>query len=232
MCVQDLVGNHRKFKNVGYWSEWHYFAGLGKYDDKKIGWNGHTENGSTLGSVKEILSNVSIDWNNILLAINVHTKDGMHVLGRKDFKWSRADYRGCQLINLNQYFDMSEIVPTSIFLKFSKQENYLVSLKIQDSKKQTLRALHSNHFNFIGPPIQINDVISPSFTYAITYALKISNFVNLEDDLGSKCVNYPNKDFKSYQDCDADFVHKKILRTYNITPFWAAKSDAEVTKSK
>ena len=229
ICVEDIKENPGRFTELGYWSEWHYFLGQSKYNDKKIGWNGHTENGSTLGSVKEILSKASLDWKNIVLALKVYTKDGEHVLWTRDFKWSRADYRGCKLINLNQYFDMSQIVPTSIRIEFAQQENRTVSVKMQDFKKATLRALNSNHFDYIGPPIQISDLVSPSIW---TYALKISNFVDLEKDPGKKCINYPTKEFESYQDCDKDFVHREIQRTYDIMPYWASKSDAEVTNSK
>ena len=84
------------------------------YDDKKIGWTGHTENGSTLVSVKEILSSALLDWKNILVALQVDTKDGEVFRWTKDFELSRADFRGCKLINLNNYFDMSQIVPASI----------------------------------------------------------------------------------------------------------------------
>ena len=230
ICVEDIRENQTRFAELGYLSEWHYFRGQSKYDDKKIGWNGHTENGSTLGSVQEILSIASLDWKNILLALKVSTKNGgEHVLWTKDFKWSRADYRGCKLINLNHYFDMSKIVPQSIRFEFAQQDNRIVSVKMQDFKKATLRALNSNHFDYIGPPIQMNDLISPSI---MTYALKISNFVDLEKDPGKKCVNYPTKDFESYQDCDEDFVHQEIHRTYGIMPFWASRNAQEVTNSK
>ena len=56
------------------------------------------------------------DWKNILLALKVYTKDGEHVLWTRDFKWSRADYRGCKLINLNHYFDMNQIVHALILI--------------------------------------------------------------------------------------------------------------------
>ena len=61
------------------------------------------------------------------------------------------------MINLNHYFDMSKIVPTSIRFELAQQENRIVSVKMHDFKKATLRALNSNHFDYIGPPIQIND---------------------------------------------------------------------------
>ena len=78
-------------------------------------------------------------------------------------------------------------------------------------------------------PILINDLLSPFF---MTYALKISNFVDLETDKGKKCLNYPNKKHESYSDCDEEFVQKEIQRTYDIVPFWASKSNVEVTSSK
>ena len=229
ICVEDITENQARFEKLGYWSEWHYFLGQSKFNDKKIGWNGHTENGSTLGSAEKIWSTASLDWRNILLALKVFTKDREHVLWNKDLKLSMADFRGCKLINLHHYFDMSQIVPTSIRFQFAQQENRIVSVKMQDSKKATLRALNSNHFNYNGPPILIDDLLSPFF---MTYALKISNFVDLETDKGKKCANYPNKKHESCLNCDEDFVHKEIQRTYNIVPFWASKSNAEVTSSK
>ena len=229
ICVEDTIDNQTRFAKLGYSSEWHYFRGQSKYDENKIGWNGHTENGSTLGSVEEILSSASLDWKNIVLSLRIITNDVEHILWPKDFKWSRADFRGCKMINLNHHFDMSQIVPTTIKFEFAQQENRFVSVKMQDVKKSTPRALNSNHFDYIGPHIQISDLLSPFF---MTYVMKISSFVDSEMDLGKKCVNYPTKEFESYQDCDKDFVHREIQRTYDIMPYWASKSDAEVTNSK
>ena len=146
ICLKLINDNNTRFRNLGYWNEWHYFIGQSKYDDRKIGWNGHTENGSAIGSVKEILSSVSIDWENIILALKVLTRDGMYVLRTKDFKWSRADYRGCKLLDLNHYLDMSQIVPTSIRFEFHQQENILVSLKIQDLTSPSRAWLRLNTF--------------------------------------------------------------------------------------
>ena len=231
MCVEDTINtnNKKRFENIGYASEWNYFRGQSRFDERRIGWNGHTANGSTLGSTEDILSKASLDWKNILLSLKVIENEREYVKWTNDFKWSMADYRGCKLINLSQYFNMSEIVPTSIRLEFARQENRSVSIKIQDFRKATIRALNSNHFDYIGPPIQLNDLISPSI---LTYAVKISSFVDLEEDPGKKCVNYPTKEFESYQECDQEFLHKEIKQTYDIMPFWASKSDAEVTKSK
>ena len=131
ICVADTIVNATRFQNLGYWGEWHYFRGQRIYDRKKIGWNGHTENGSTLGSVKEIWSSASLDWKNILLALQVDTKEGEVFRKTKDFKLSRADYRGCKLLNLNHHFDLSQIVPASIKFEFAQQENRVVSLKLQ-----------------------------------------------------------------------------------------------------
>ena len=44
-----------------------------------------------------------------------------------------------------------------------------------------------------------------------------------------KCRNYPNEDFKSYRECDEDFVYKEMKNKYQLMPFWAANDFNEVS---
>ena len=50
ICVDDL--SMKKYKRMGYNNDWEYFLGRSKYNGTIFGWNGHTENGSKIGSVK------------------------------------------------------------------------------------------------------------------------------------------------------------------------------------
>ena len=45
-------------------------------------------------------------------------------------------------------------------------------------------------------------------------------------------MNYPNEKFKSYLECDEDFVYNYLKKKLNITPFWSAKEFTTVTKQR
>ena len=45
-------------------------------------------------------------------------------------------------------------------------------------------------------------------------------------------MNYPNEKFKSYLECDEDFIYNYLKKKLNITPFWSAKDFTTVTKQR
>ena len=45
-------------------------------------------------------------------------------------------------------------------------------------------------------------------------------------------MNYPNEKFKSYLECDEDFVYNYLKKKLNITPFWSANDFTTVTKQR
>ena len=64
------------------------------------------------------------------------------------------------------------------------------------------------------------------------YIVKMKQNINVEEDPGNTCRNYPNKDFASYKDCDdknmAD-TFKDIVDGLNITPPWLTDNLDSVT---
>ena len=51
----------------------------------------------------------------------------------------------------------------------------------------------------------------------------------MEKDSSKNCKNYPNKKFKSYSECDQDFVKRSLKDLYSLQPFWAASVNDTVT---
>ena len=52
-CIKDLVAKpEARYQKYGYWNVWPFFLGQGMYGGKIFGWNGHTKNGSTIGTVQ------------------------------------------------------------------------------------------------------------------------------------------------------------------------------------
>merc|ERR1711994_458129 len=74
ICLNPAF-NEDKIKEVGYYSLWSYFTGKGRWRNSNgsavYGWAGHWENGSTISSVKDIQSNISMNIKEILYYINL-----------------------------------------------------------------------------------------------------------------------------------------------------------------
>ena len=52
MCLTELANSSKRYEKVGYHDELDFFWGRSKFNSNLIGWNGHTEEGSTYGSIK------------------------------------------------------------------------------------------------------------------------------------------------------------------------------------
>ena len=231
ICMKEIKPDNTRFNKYGYLNEWSYFRGQSMFDEEKMGWAGHSINGTVLGSVEEVYSRTSLDFKNSMVFMRVITADGVtHIINGHDLKWPMmADYRGCKHIYLHQYLNMTKTSPLSILFSFTKQDNRLITVKPCDSKKALQRTLLSNHFDYKGPPIQIINLTS---SVSKIFGLKVSKFIDSKFDPNAKCVDYPTREFKTYQDCDKDFVENEIKRKYDIMPFWASRSHKDVTTSK
>ena len=86
--------------------------------------------------------------------------------------------------------------------------------------------MRSNSFDYEGTVIELEDLQT---SMVKTYALTLSQTINLEADEGKNCKNYPNENFSSYRECDETFVYNEVVNNFNIMPFWAAKSIDEIT---
>ena len=51
ICGKELNNSSRRFINLGYATERKFYMGLSKFSTNRtiVGWNGHRENGSTIG---------------------------------------------------------------------------------------------------------------------------------------------------------------------------------------
>ena len=50
LCIVAKI-SHISYKDLGYNDLFHFFHGTSMFNDSIVGWGGHTENGSSLGSV-------------------------------------------------------------------------------------------------------------------------------------------------------------------------------------
>ena len=52
ICVSDVNGADKRYKTFGYRNDFNFFSGNSMYNSSIYGWSGHTENGSSLDTVK------------------------------------------------------------------------------------------------------------------------------------------------------------------------------------
>ena len=63
-----------------------------------------------------------------------------------------------------------------------------------------------------------------------TFAVKLKRNVHMAEDPGKNCVDYPNKGFESYNECDDQFLVKALPA--EIVPVWATDNKSLVTRFK
>ena len=145
--------------------------------------------------------------------------------------WSPIQqYPACQTLDLHEYLDFQKSVPLYVELIFNRVKNLAVTVKIEDRRKSLLkRSLNLNIFDYEGIPLQIADLRTGIF---LDLSLTVSNTIDLESDTGIECTNYPSNEFTSYRECDESFVYNEMKNSYNLMPFWAAKTLDEVTNYK
>lgn len=111
---------------------------------------------------------------------------------------------------------------------FKQTQNLGITLEIGDKRTSVVkRKLRAKSFDYEGTAIELEDLWSSMIK---SYALTLSQTINLEADEGKHCRNYPNEHFSSYRECDENFVYNEVINNYNIMPFWAAKSIDEITE--
>ena len=131
-------------------------------------------------------------------------------------------YPNCKTLRIN--YSSS---PDRILLNIDNIQAFGVSILVEDRMKALRRRLSkSNSLDYIGPSIETKRRI-PKF---YRFILRIAQTIDLEEDPGSVCTNYPTEIFANYRDCDERFVYQEMKQKYNLMPFWAAKSLDEVTK--
>ena len=79
-----------------------------------------------------------------------------------------------------------------------------------------------------GPFLGIDNLNEASLV-AIGLRVKQSHYS--DQDVEKKCVNYPTKKFKSFTECDEDFVLGEMPKV-GVMPFWAIKRNNNITKTK
>ena len=52
ICLNDMNETYDRYHRLGYEDRKNFFLGRSKYNESHYGWNGHTEDGATIGTTK------------------------------------------------------------------------------------------------------------------------------------------------------------------------------------
>ena len=106
-----------------------------------------------------------------------------------------------------------------------------VELKLSGKTLAARRNLDENQFYSSGDPMILTNGDLKSGVYS-NYIVKIKKFVNVEEDPGKICRNYPNDDFQSFEDCDSNFMRKRVKEispNRDLIPPWLTDDLDKVT---
>ena len=137
-------------------------------------------------------------------------------------------YPLCQTLNLNEYFDLNEYTQKELQIYFGSVENVGIAINLIEQNKVSTRTLRNNYLSYTGPLLEISDLFHEKGRQ-IEIIVQLSQNIKTERDEESKCRNYPNKEYLSYNDCDQTYVQKIMKEKFSITPFWATQDLDNIT---
>ena len=237
LCVDKIENSSQEYQEVGYEDLGTFFTGFGKFNSN-MGWGGHHENGSTLGTVESLLDKIAVDWSSVIQTIGFYENlTGGKLQQITDLEWSKIPlFPNCQVFDLAESKSLDgkkEVHKIAILAKM--KQNYALSIYIQE--RNTLlkkRRLNANMLAYSGPAIRIDDLQEPHVYQA---AVRLDQFINSDKERDGTCVNYPTEKFDSYRDCDEHFIHQEMLNNeqinrHQLMPFWATNDLREVTEKR
>ena len=179
----------------------------------------------------EVLSNVSFDWNKIILRFGVYTteKDTYTVDG-ENITWDiMPQFPSCQGFDPREYFELDTNTPLQIFIDVAKVENMGVTFYFEDSNKALRRKQKSSILSYMGPSFKNLDLNKTMYMEGI---FQVSQTINSDEDLSKSCKNYPYNGLESYKDCDEQYIYQLFSKQYQLMPPWVSRYIDEVTISR
>ena len=128
LCVDKIENSSQEYKDVGYADLETFFTGFGKFNSN-MGWGGHLENGSTLGTVESLLDQIAVDWSSVIQTIGFYENlTGGKLQQITDLEWSKVPlFPNCQVFDLakSKAMDGKEVHKVAILAKM--KQNYALT---------------------------------------------------------------------------------------------------------
>ena len=199
--------NQTRLQHFGYSDAIKYVTGRNTLIPNTLGWEGHMENGTTIGPenlLKESLLVTSLS--DLVTAINHKYNVDSQVAGMK-FK---TDGTVCFILE-NISVDKDNRI--DIWFKAKKDINF-VEVVLVDSNQFTQRTINIHKLNILGDIVRANMKEKDHQIYNI----ELTQEVFMENDPNQNCTNYPTEKYPSYAACDEAFI-ESILGA-GVVPPW------------
>ena len=176
-----------------------------------------------------------MNWSEIVSLVKIERRpaswDHNYYIKGHQIKWKPAPlYPDCQLLDIKDDlgYNFTETPHSIQFVLPERQNTAFYVHVLQKEKAPRKRHLKRNFLAYTGPKIESLDLMKPK---AVRMIIGISQFKYLERKGIHNCHNYPNKKFKTFQDCDEDFIKDK-MKSFGLMPFWATDNMEEVTRRR
>ena len=99
---------------------------------------------------------------------------------------------------------------------------------IEDKDMETSRPVIETQLLFSGNNIEMTEKKEDE---ARVYSVSFTKNIFMEKDLTKNCKNYPNKNFQTYNDCDAAFIHNFYNSIGQLNPIWVQDLSRNISSS-
>ena len=210
---------------AGYTDYGYYHYGISKYNGSMFGWAGHTKDGNKIFADALALKHNLTLWRNLSDIVSgimflrngkwESTKDISEINALS--KQSRAFFtKYCFSLN-------SSMIPFSAIGIIPHSEVKEIEIQLEDKNLATRRQIMANNMNNQGPLMTYQN----SSMALNMYMVELSEEVFMKDDLTKNCTDYPNDQYKSYDDCDLHYGLSRLSEETgpDFLPLWASVTD-------
>ena len=176
-----------------------------------------------------------MNWSDIVALVKIENRpaswDHKHMIKGNQIKWNQTPlYPDCQLLDLkdNLGYNFTETPHSIQFILPERPNTAFYVLVLEKEKAPKKRHLKRNFLAYTGPKIESLDLMKPK---AVRVIIGLSQFKYLERKGAQNCQNYPSDEFKTFHDCDDNFIKEK-MKSFGLIPFWATDNMEEVTRRR
>ena len=227
ICVIPTY-NLTSLYDYGYEDKYRFFLGQSRFNNSTYGWAGHTNSSTTLGSVEEVLSNVTNqELKTLLEYAHVWTTTGEEIpIPMEYVKPPRVSYpRHCHTLDLSTVPEIKGEKIEELFLRFFGLNENTIEIHFVGKILYSNRIIKEHDF------LSSGDTIIKDRTRTFKeYLVEIAERVFLEEDPSQNCRNYPTPEYSSYGECDEAFLRNKLKRhDPNLKPIWLTNNLSDVS---
>ena len=223
VCMKPSFNND-ELKKVGYDYSYRYFSGQSKYEREfggtgTYGWTGHTEGGGVFSNARDVQNKIFMDYHSAIVGTMMSTnKVLMKNISTNSYKLEKPNYpNNCLTLDIGNNLTPGERVKFLSIKFYANKFATDIDIIIED---RLILIDRTNMLSTRNQPINY-DNLRKNLTKTFLVTLKQNVFQDKETTF---CVNYPTDKFKSFNDCDNQYL-EELLQKGDLYPAWATPQD-------